>query len=96
MSLGKSNIFIGLVVDLIVLKPAHKFFGQFMVVLCYLKAGLYLKEQFFYNYWNIPLSILWMLSIINAFNLVDVMDGPYFLNGAVLLCPSFVQNFYLL
>ena len=44
-------------------------------MLFFLKAGLYLKGQFFSNIWNMPISIFWMLLIINAFNLVDVMDG---------------------
>ena len=68
-------LFIGLIDDLVVLKPYQKFFGILIAVFCYIKAGLYLKERFFYNYWNIGLSLFWMLSIINAFNLVDVMDG---------------------
>jgi len=68
-------LFFGLIDDLIVMKPYQKFFGQIVVALCFLKAGFYLKEQFFYNYWNIGISFFWILSIINAFNLVDVMDG---------------------
>ncbi len=68
-------LLLGLVDDLIVLRPYQKFFGQCIVALCFLKAGFYLKHHFFYNIWNIPLSLLWTLAIINAFNLVDVMDG---------------------
>ena len=68
-------LLIGLVDDLLQLKAYQKFFGQLLVALCFLKAGFYLKEHFFYNIWNLPLSLLWILTIINAFNLVDVMDG---------------------
>lgn len=69
-------LFVGLVDDLLVAKPYQKFFGQCLAALCFLKAGFFLKETFFLkSYWNIPISLLWMLSIINAFNLVDVMDG---------------------
>jgi UDP-GlcNAc:undecaprenyl-phosphate/decaprenyl-phosphate GlcNAc-1-phosphate transferase len=68
-------VLIGLIDDLVVMKPHQKFFGQFLAALCFLKAGLYLKEHFFYSIWSILLSLFWMLSIINAFNLVDVMDG---------------------
>lgn len=68
-------LFVGLIDDLVVLKPYQKLFGQCIACLCFLKTGLYLKEQFFYAFWRIPFSILWMLMIINAFNLVDVMDG---------------------
>lgn len=66
---------LGLIDDLIILSPHQKFFGQIIATLCFLWAGFYLKEQFFYTLWHIPLSFLWILSIINAFNLVDVMDG---------------------
>ncbi len=68
-------LFVGLVDDLVILRPYQKFFGQCVACLCFLKTGLYLKEQFFYVYWRIPFSLLWMLTVINAFNLVDVMDG---------------------
>jgi len=68
-------LIIGLIDDLIVLKPLHKFLGQFIAVFCFLKAGYHLKINLFSHWWNIFLSGFWMLSIINAFNLVDVMDG---------------------
>ncbi len=41
----------------------------------FFKGGFYLKEHFFYNIWNMPLSFLWIMTVINSFNLVDVMDG---------------------
>jgi len=68
-------LFIGLIDDLVVLKPYQKFFGQILATICFLKAGFYLKAQFFSNCWNIPISAFWMLLVMNAFNLVDVMDG---------------------
>ncbi len=68
-------LFVGLIDDLLVLKPYQKFFGQLIAALCFLKAGFYLKTHIFYNFWVFPLSLFWILSIINAFNLVDIMDG---------------------
>ena len=68
-------LFVGLIDDLVVLRPYQKFFCQILATLCFLKAGFHLKAQFFSNIWNLPISALWILSIINAFNLVDVMDG---------------------
>ena len=68
-------LLLGLIDDLFALKPYQKFFGQTIVALCFLKAGFYLKSHLFYNLWNIPFSLLWILTVINAFNLVDVMDG---------------------
>lgn len=67
---------LGLIDDLVVLNPLQKFLGQCIAALAFLKAGLYLKERFFQHMlFAIPLSFFWMLSIINAFNLIDIMDG---------------------
>jgi UDP-GlcNAc:undecaprenyl-phosphate GlcNAc-1-phosphate transferase len=65
----------GLVDDLKVLKPGQKLIGQLLAVLCFLKGGFSLKTTFLSSYVNMALSGFWMLSVINAFNLVDVMDG---------------------
>lgn len=66
---------VGLIDDLKVLRPGQKFFGQFLAVLCFLKGGFSLQTSFLSSFLNIYFSAFWMLSIINAFNLVDVMDG---------------------
>lgn len=68
-------LFIGLIDDLHCLKPGQKFFGQIIAVLCFLKGGFSLKTVFLSSYINLGISAFWMLSVINAFNLVDVMDG---------------------
>ncbi len=68
-------LFVGLVDDLKVLKPGQKFFGQFIAALCFMKGEFSLKTPFFSSFFNIFLSMFWILSVINAFNLVDVMDG---------------------
>jgi UDP-GlcNAc:undecaprenyl-phosphate GlcNAc-1-phosphate transferase len=68
-------LFVGLIDDLKALRPAQKFFGQFIAVLCFLKGEFSLKNAFFSSPANIFWSSFWMLSVINAFNLVDVMDG---------------------
>jgi len=66
---------VGLIDDLKVLRPGQKFFGQILAVLCFLKGGFSLKTNFFSSPINLGFSAFWMLSVINAFNLVDVMDG---------------------
>lgn len=68
-------LFIGLIDDMKVLSPLQKFSGQLLVVLGFVKAGFALKAGFFSGPQNMVLSALWMLTVINAFNLVDVMDG---------------------
>ncbi len=68
-------LLLGLIDDFVPLKAYQKFAGQVIVAACFLKAGFYLKSHFFYNVWHIPLSFAWILLVINAYNLVDVMDG---------------------
>jgi UDP-GlcNAc:undecaprenyl-phosphate GlcNAc-1-phosphate transferase len=68
-------VFVGLIDDLIALQPTQKFFGQIVATLCFLKAGLHLKEQFMSSWVNLILSFFWIAGVINAFNLIDVMDG---------------------
>ena len=68
-------LFVGLIDDLNPLTPAQKLFGQIIAVLCFLKGGFSLKSRFFNDFINVAASGFWMLSVINAFNLVDVMDG---------------------
>ncbi len=80
-------LFIGLIDDLVMLKPYQKFFGQIVAAFCFIKGGLYLKEQFFHDHYMIalPISLLWILTITNAMNLVDVMDG---LATTIALCSA--------
>lgn len=68
-------LFAGLIDDVVAFTPLQKLAGQSLAVLCFLKSGLSLKDEFFSVVFTIPLTGLWMLGIINAFNLVDVADG---------------------
>ncbi len=74
-------LLIGLVDDSISLKPYQKIVGQLIATTFMVKGGLHFKETFLlhsqpleYLFWVI-VSGFWMLVMINAFNLVDVMDG---------------------
>ncbi len=68
---------VGLVDDLRALEPYQKFGAQAIAAFVFMRGGLYLKDAFFAQWWQLalPLSFFWMLTIINALNLVDVMDG---------------------
>lgn len=66
---------VGLIDDLSALTPLQKLSGQVVAVICFLKGGFAFRSRFFIDYINLTASGLWMLSVINAFNLVDVMDG---------------------
>lgn len=65
---------VGLWDDKSALRPKHKLLFQFMVaiftVLVGIRARLFLPQPFSYI-----ISIIWILAITNAFNLLDNMDG---------------------
>ncbi len=66
---------VGLFDDLYVISPSQKFLGQFGAVLLFMFGGITLKAEFFSSAITAPVAMFWMLSVINAFNLIDVMDG---------------------
>lgn len=81
-------LILGLVDDIYAISPGKKFLGQVLACFCFLKAGLLFNQQLFYDllpvFLHVPhlliflngvLSSWWILTVINAFNLVDVMDG---------------------
>lgn len=72
---GTVMLLIGLVDDFGVLSPYQKFAGQFLAIFVLIKAGIYIKVEFFPIWLAIPLTVFWMLGIINAVNIVDVSDG---------------------
>ncbi len=75
-------LFVGLIDDLIVLRPSQKWWGQVIAACCIIRGGFYSKELFLQAYVPSLIPYLWpfvamgwILTIINAFNLIDVMDG---------------------
>lgn len=74
-------LFLGLLDDLLSLSPLQKLLGQCIIALTFIKGGFYVKDLFFQSHiylLNILLrgfSLVWILALTNAFNLIDVMDG---------------------
>jgi len=64
-----------LIDDLGVLSPWEKLAGELVAVLALLKAGLYIKLVFLPEPVALVLSVLWLLTVTNAVNLIDIMDG---------------------
>lgn len=76
---------VGLADDRLCFTPAQKFFCQLIVALFFLRTGFYLKHLFFCPLITHLISILWILTVVNAFNLIDIMDG---LATTVAICVS--------
>lgn len=65
---------LGLVDDIIHIKPDTKLIGQIIIACIIIMFGIdfkFIKSPII----NIPLTILWVVGISNAFNLLDNMDG---------------------
>lgn len=72
---GSIVVLLGLVDDLGQLGPWTKLAGQLIAVLVLVKSGTYIKLAFLPLAVALPLSVLWLLAVTNAFNLIDIMDG---------------------
>jgi UDP-GlcNAc:undecaprenyl-phosphate/decaprenyl-phosphate GlcNAc-1-phosphate transferase len=72
---GAIVLILGLIDDLGVLTPGIKLAGQVVAVLTLMNASVYIKLGFLPPWLAVLLSFLWLLGIVNAFNLIDIMDG---------------------
>jgi len=73
--LGASGMFfVGLLDDIIHIKPQLKLMGQILVACVILAFGVNF-EAFPFRLIVFPLTIFWIVGITNAFNLLDNMDG---------------------
>lgn len=68
-------LLVGLLDDLKALTPAIKFLFQLVASYILLKSGILIDLVFFPKWMDIALSLLWILTVINAFNIIDIMDG---------------------
>jgi UDP-GlcNAc:undecaprenyl-phosphate GlcNAc-1-phosphate transferase len=66
---------IGLIDDFGVLTPKPKVLGQVVAVFVLLKAGVVVELVFLPPWLRILITILWLVGMSNAFNLMDIMDG---------------------
>lgn len=72
---GSIVVLLGLFDDLGALTPQTKFLGQCIAVLVLIKSGIVIEIVFFPEWLKLALSVFWMLGIINAVNIIDIMDG---------------------
>ncbi len=89
MLAGTIMLLIGLVDDFGVLLPYQKLAGQILATFVLMKAGIYIQVEFFPVWLGIALTVFWVIAIVNAVNIIDIMDG---LSGGV----SFVAALFLM
>jgi UDP-GlcNAc:undecaprenyl-phosphate GlcNAc-1-phosphate transferase len=75
LMVGAGLVFLlGLWDDVSPLKPKTKLMFQALAALVPISLGVHIK--FVDNSWvSVPLTLVWMVGITNAFNLLDIMDG---------------------
>lgn len=68
-------VMLGLFDDLKVLSPGLKLAGQTVAALVLIKAGIYIQLAFIPAPAAVALTLLWLVGMTNAINLIDVSDG---------------------
>jgi UDP-GlcNAc:undecaprenyl-phosphate GlcNAc-1-phosphate transferase len=72
---GSIALIVGLIDDFGVLTPSQKLLGQTLAALVLVKSGTYIKLTFLPVWVAIPLTVLWILAVTNAMNIIDILDG---------------------
>lgn len=68
-------LIVGLFDDLKALTPFIKFLFQIIATFILIRSGIYIDLTFLSPVLNYILSFFWIISIINAINIIDIMDG---------------------
>lgn len=73
---------VGLVDDMKTLRPRYKFLGQVVVAWAFAAFGFRFEvlhipglPAMYLSYFAVPVTMFWLLAIVNAFNLIDGLDG---------------------
>lgn len=72
---GTLMVMVGLIDDFGVLKPWPKLVGQLIAVFVLIRSGIRIEIAALPDWLAIALTVFWMIGIINAVNIIDVMDG---------------------
>jgi UDP-GlcNAc:undecaprenyl-phosphate GlcNAc-1-phosphate transferase len=87
-------LLVGLFDDLKALTPGIKFLFQVVATYILLKSGIVIDLVFFPKWLDIVLSFFWILTVINAFNIIDIMDGLAASVGVLSALTIFVVSLY--
>lgn len=72
---GTLMVMLGLIDDFGVLTPMSKLIGELIAVFVLIRSGIRIEIAAFPDWLDILLTVVWMIGIINALNLIDIMDG---------------------
>jgi len=72
---GSIALMVGLLDDFGAMTPTQKLLGQTLAALVLIKSGIYIKLIFIPTWIAIPVTVLWILAVTNAMNIIDILDG---------------------
>jgi UDP-GlcNAc:undecaprenyl-phosphate/decaprenyl-phosphate GlcNAc-1-phosphate transferase len=72
---GSILVIVGLFDDMQAVTPKVKFLGQLIAIIVLMKSGIRIELIALPDWLNLPLTILWIAGVINAVNIIDIMDG---------------------
>lgn len=72
---GTLVLLLGLIDDFGVLRPSAKFAGQLIAAIVLIKGDVCIKIASLPPQLNLALTVLWIIGICNAMNIIDIMDG---------------------
>ncbi len=84
---GSVLVIVGLFDDMRAVTPGVKFLGQLVAILVLIKSGIRIELIALPDWVSLPLTVLWVAGVINALNIIDIMDG---LATGVAFCASLV------
>jgi len=93
-------ILLGIIDDLKPLGPKVKLLGQVIAVFVLIKCDIYIKIAIIPDWLGILMTFFWMLAVINAFNIIDIMDGlsagAGLIASLVLFVIAILNNHYMM
>ena len=87
---GSILLIVGLFDDLQAMTPGIKFVFQIVATYILMKSGIIMSLMFLPPWLNTILSFIWILSMINAFNIIDIMDGLASCIGMIVCFTIFI------
>lgn len=72
---GTLIVMLGLIDDLKVMSARAKLAGQLLAVFVLIRSGIRIEIWAWPDWLCLALTVFWMVGLINAFNLLDIMDG---------------------
>jgi UDP-GlcNAc:undecaprenyl-phosphate GlcNAc-1-phosphate transferase len=72
---GSIALMVGVIDDFGAMTPSQKLLGQTLAAVVLVRSGTYIKLEFLPIWIAVPLTVLWILAVTNALNIIDILDG---------------------